>query len=301
MKIPAAAEFTFAWSLRRERCLAACPRGYFLRYYAARGGHERGMTDHRTEQLFLLRSLLSRGAYLQYVINLAMRELFYAPEEFPGTALGAMAAGILRTQFARVLTYGLENGGHGALPAELAETRTRPETLQRELARQLAERCAQLESGGWVEVNAVPRERRRKLDFPLTVHVGELPCHTPMLLAWRHEGTCHFVEGTYGVPAGEAAELTALLHRYCAMEMPGGDAGRVRSLAFDAGGRLTEFGAQLEPGRALRRLRRGAGRLAVFRSGDGTWREEAFPPRPESCGSCALRPACEAEKYAPGY
>ena len=98
-------------------------------------------------------------------------------------------------------------------------------------------------------------------------------------------------EGVSQVPEGEAAELTALLHRYHALTAPGADAGKVRSLGFDKEGKLVEFGSALEPGRALRRLRDG---FAQLRLESEVWREEDFPPKTENCSGCVFKPECDA-------
>lgn len=300
MKSVGAGAFVAAWSLRREREFDFCPRGYFLRYYAARGGHEPETADRRTRSLYRLRGMISREPYLQRVTDLAMRELFYAPEEAAPPPLAIAAVRRFREEFKTMLIG--DNGIGRRLPMldEVASPALRPEKLRRELEEQLRVRCAELERGDWPRVLAIPPSHRRYFKAPLELNVGEVCCHTPAILSWQTEGVLKIVEGTAVPPAGEAAELTALLHRCHALAVPGADAGRVRSLCFDGRGKLVEFGAGLEPGRALRRLRDGFARLRSYGGGE-IWREEDFPPETKNCRGCVFRPECDAEKSAAGY
>lgn len=290
-------KFVPAWSLRREREFDFCPRGYYLRYYAARGGHEAETADRRTRNLYRLRDRIGREAYLQRIVNAAMRELFYAPESAPRRTLVGTAVKLLREELGAMLTGRLGIRSHIPILSDLADPDLNTERLRRELEEKLRARCSLLSSGGWAEVIAIIPARRRMVASPLEVRVGELCCHTPAILAWQLDGFYHLVEGTARPPEGEAAELTALLHRYHALRVPGADAGRVRSLAFDDEGKLVEFGSDLEPGRALRRLREGFSRLRVSGS---EWHAEDFPPNFDRCDRCVFQPECGAEKSASG-
>ena len=193
-----------------------------------------------------------------------------------------------------------DNGIGRRLPmlAELTDPALRPERLRRELEAELRARCGALVRGDWPRVMEIFPAHRRDFSSPLEVHAGEVVCHTPAVLAWQTHGILNIVEGVSRVPEGEAAQLTALLHRCHALTVPGADAGKVRSLCFDERGKLVEFGSGLEPGRALRRLRDGFARL---RPESAVWREEDFPPKSENCRSCVFEPACDAEKSASGY
>ena len=284
--------FAAAWSLRREREFEFCPRGYFLRYYAARGGHEPETADRRTRSLYRLRGLIRREAYLQRLVNDAMREIFYAPEELSPPPLFLAAVRRLREEFTAMLTGDTAVRGRLPMLGEFDDPALRPERLRRELEEQLNSRCADLERGDWPRVLAVPPSHRRYFKYPLELHVGEVLCHTPAVLAWQTHGVFNVVEGVARPPEGEAAELTALLHRYHALGTPGADAGRVRSLGFDDRGRLVEFGTALEPGRALKRLRDGFGKLRP--PVGGVWSEAHFPPRLRNCRDCVFRSECDA-------
>ena len=89
----------FAWSLRRQREFDTCPRSFYYRYYGARGGHEADVADHRTRRLYLCRDLMDRELYLQRVVNMAMRNAFYAAENEPFASLAQRAERILRREF----------------------------------------------------------------------------------------------------------------------------------------------------------------------------------------------------------
>ena len=281
----------FAWSLRRQRELEKCPRSFYYRYYGARGGHEAGVADRRTRRLSLCRDRVSREQYLQRVIDLAMRESFYAPEGAPFASLFQRAERILRREF-DIMLLGGDNGAsrHQPMLEEVADPALRPEALLRELCAQLEERCKVLMKGDWERVTRVPAPCRRHLPEVVEVHVGELVCHAPVALMWQERGTTFLVEGVRRVPEGDAAELAALLHRYYALSLPGADAGKVASLAFDEKGKLTEFGAGLEVSRALRKLRAGADRLGEFHG----LPEAAYPRNPEACAKCFFRRECAA-------
>lgn len=294
-------KFAASWSLRREREYDFCPRGYYLRYYAARGGHEPDVADRRTRVLYRLRDLIRREAYLQRIVNSAMREVFYAPEEPAVPSLSSTAVRRLREEFATMLSGDTGIGRRLPMLDELTAAAVRPERLRRELEEALRARCVLLERGDWPRILAVPRPCRRFFSAPLELYVGEVRCHTPAVLAWQQGGVLNFVEGVARMPEGEAAELTALLHRCHALAAPGADAGHVRSLCFDDRGRLAEFGSDLEPGRALRRLRDGFARLRPRPGNDGSWHASAFPPKLKNCPECVFRPECGAEKSAGRY
>lgn len=278
----------FAWSLRRQREFDKCPRSFYYRYYGARGGHEAQVADHRTRRLYLCRDLLNRDVYLQRVIDLAMRHSFRAPEDAPFATLFQYAERILRREF-DVMLLG-DNGANPHLPMleEIADPALRPEALLSELRSRLEERCRVLMRGDWDTVAHVPAPCRRHLPEVVEVHIGELTCHAPVALMWQKCGTTFLVEGVRRVPEGDAAELAALLHRYYVLSLPGGDAGKVVSLAFDDAGKLTEFGADLEVSAALRKLRAGADRLAAFHD----LPEAAYPMNVESCEKCFFRREC---------
>ena len=278
----------FAWSLRRQREFEKCPRSFYYRYYGARGGHEARVADRRTRRLYLCRDLVNRDQYLQRVVNLAMRNAFYAPENAPFSSLFQHAERILRREF-DVMLLG-DDGANRHLPMleEIADPALRPEALLGELRSKLEERCRTLMRSDWERVSRVPAACRRHLPEVVEVHVGELLCHAPVALMWQRCDTTFLVEGVRRVPAGDAAELAALLHRYLVLALPGGDVGKTVSLAFDEEGKLTEFGAELEASRTLRKLRAGADRLAEFHD----LPEEAYPRNPEACAECFFRREC---------
>ena len=278
----------FAWSLRRQREFDKCPRSFYYRYYGARGGHEADVADHRTRRLYLCRDLMDRELYLQRVIDMAMRNAFYAAEDAPFSSLFQHAERILRREFGIMLLGNFGPNRHQPLLEEIADPELRPDALLAELRSKLEERCRELMNGDWEVVTHVPAPCRRHLPEVVEVHVGELVCHAPVALMWQERGTTCLVEGVRRVPAGDAAELAALLHRYYVLSLPGSDAGKVVSLAFDDAGKLTEFGANLEVSAALRKLRSGADRLARFHD----LPEEAYPVNSGSCEKCFFRREC---------
>ena len=278
----------FAWSLRRQREFDKCPRSFYYRYYGARGGHEAQVADRRIRRLYLCRDLMDRELYLQRVVNMAMRSAFHAPEDAPFSSLFQHAERILRREFEVMLLGDTGASRHQPMLEEIADPALRPEALLAELRSRLEERCKTLMRGDWETVARVPAPCRRHLPEVVEVHVGELVCHAPVALMWQQRGTTFIVEGVRRVPAGDAAELAALLHRYYVLSLPGADAGKVVSLAFDDAGKLTEFGADLEASAALRKLRAGADRLAEFHD-----RPEAeYPMNLESCERCFFRREC---------
>lgn len=293
-------DFVPAWSLRREREYDFCPRGYFLRYYAARGGHDTATADRRTRSLYFLRSLISKDVYLQALINNAMRQIFYSPPDMPERTLFQVAAGNLRRELASMIVG--DNGIGKRLPVLEDVTRSdlRPERLRRELESALKSRCAVLEAGDWKKVLSVPRTGRLHLAQPFTVYLGELACYSPAILSWQDSGYFCILEGLRHLPEGENAELTALLHRYHVLATPGMDAGKVHSYAFDDEGKLTEFGSDISPSQLIRRVVTGAAKIIPRRAMDGRWHEVSFPPEPSKCPSCVFRSECDAEKYESG-
>ena len=278
----------FAWSLRRQREFEKCPRSFYYRYYGARGGHEAQAADFRTRRLYLCRDLVTREQYLQRVVDLAMRNSFYAPENAPFATLFQHAERILRREFNIMLLGDDGASRHQPMLEEIADPKLRPEALFQELRSRLEERCKVLMSGDWERVARVPAACRRHLPEVVEIHVGELLCHAPVALMWQERGTTFLVEGVRRVPEGDAAELAALLHRYHVLALPGSDAGKTVSLAFDGDGRLTEFGSGLEVSRALRKLRAGADRLGAFHG----LPEEAYPRNTEACATCFFRREC---------
>ena len=278
----------FAWSLRRQREFDKCPRSFYYRYYGARGGHEAQVADFRTRRLYLCRDRLTDDLYLQRVVNMAMRERFRAAEDAPFASLFQQAERILRREFP-VMLLG-DDGINRHLPVleRIADPALRPEALLLELRAKLEERCKVLMRGDWQKVAQIPAPCRRHLPEAVEIRVGELLCHAPVALMWQQCGTTFFVEGVRRVPAGDDAALAALLHRYYALSLPGTDAGKVVSLAFDDAGKLAEFGAELEVSAALRKLRAGADRLAEFHD----LPEAAYPRNTEACAKCFFRREC---------
>ena len=278
----------FAWSLRRQREFDKCPRSFYYRYYGARGGHEADVADRRTRRLYLCREHLNCEQYLQRVVNLAMRERFYAPEDAPFATLFQQAERILRREFEIMLTGARDANRRLPMLEEIADPALRPETLRSELLGKLEARCRELMDGDWETVANVPAPCRRHLPEVVEIRVGELVCHAPVVLSWQKNGTTFLVEGVRHVPEGDAAELAALLHRYFVLSLPGADAGKTVSLAFDDAGKLAEFGADLEVSSALRKLRAGADRLAAFHD----LPEETYPMNKEACEGCFFRREC---------
>jgi len=275
-----------AWSLRREREFEFCPFGYYLRYYGAKGGHDAATAPKPVRRLYLLCDILGRGAYLQRVLNFSMRELFYAPEDEKPETLFRVARRRLRAELKSMFVGESGIGPHLPMLAEILDPALRPDPLRDALELELEARCAALEAGDWPRVLAVPAAHRRRYPAPLEVRAAGVKCHAPALLMWLRSGVLNVVEGVRKVPEGEAAELASLLHRCHALDVPGADVTRIRSLAFDEAGALTEFGPPRSVTRSLRRIRAGAEKLrrAVETA--------ELTPRRENCSRCVFRTVC---------
>lgn len=122
-----AAEFTFSWSLRRQRCGTAAARKYFLHYYAARGGHDPD-SGGELRRIHEMRSLLSERAYLHRLIAAELRRRFYRPHEEEDAELPDSEAGPYGAVSGR-LRPGIPPGCSGTNSAPTMRTRCSPRSI----------------------------------------------------------------------------------------------------------------------------------------------------------------------------
>ncbi len=285
-----AADYPLSWSARRRRLWRACPRRYFLHYYAARGGHDPD-ASRRSRELHLAKSLHTADSYLRTLLNNTMRSLFYRrnEEEDQGETPGltALSAARFHRDFDRMLLGEWRFDHQKPMLRELLEPGASAEALRRELERELRRRAAALEGNAWGHLVAAEFTRRRPVESPQEIRVNELACYAVPVLALTSSGEFWVVEGTGGDPGAGVA----LLHKFFAWNRYRRPPERVRSFYFEAGtGDFAEFGRDLNLGMALADLRDDLTEMAAKVRPDGTLAEEDFASNPNHCPLCAFFP-----------
>lgn len=78
----------FSWSISRNKIYESCRRAYYLRYYAALGGHEQYSGEERP-LLYRLKNLRSPDAWLKEIFAESLRETFHQGQFFPTSSEAA--------------------------------------------------------------------------------------------------------------------------------------------------------------------------------------------------------------------
>ncbi len=283
-----ATETEFCWTVRRRRYWRTCRRKYFLHYYASQGGFD-PYAPRSARELYAVKKGISLDSYVRRLVNLAIRECFYAPvdEEMPETPpeLFPVAAHRAGWEFQQML-----EGKTPLVLWELLQGDSSPAAIHREMMEKLDAFCNQVTCNAWETLAAIPPCDRRPVASPLALAIAELKCYLVPVIAMRRAGEIWMLEGAGEADAGNEI---AVLGKFAAAQLWGTPPQQVRSfiLAGDDGV-FTEVGADADVSEVLRGIRRDVGEMCQMIGDDGSVREEDFPADAKMCGSCVFRAFC---------
>ena len=284
-------EFEFCWTPKRRRLWRQCRRKYFYHYYGARGGHEVSAPDF-IRTIYIAKCALPLPAYLRRVIDLAIREIFYAPPDagLEKLTLSAAAFRIAEREF-RQFFFGSENPKYFC---EDWRDGGKPGTLFDEMCSALEKCCAEFERGAWSRLADTAPECRRYLESPLVLNVGELKCAIVPLIALRQAADLWLIDG--GGTPDDGDEISALARfaffnrcqippeRVKTFVIPNDDPGAFLQVGQDADFSTVFAGIKLDVDDML----------GVIRP-DGTIDEADFTCNTSECGDCPFRALCSRE------
>ncbi len=292
----------FSWSLRRRRMWNRCRREYFLHYYAARGGHDPLDAAPGTAAVHAARNRMDSERYLARLLNLTIREAFYAPvpdgDEPPPPRISAVVRAQARfeREFGFMLVGAPERDHRLPMLTELLRPGNRPAEIAAALRSRIAALGRKAEAGALGEFRDIPTECRRRIASPCEVRIGELSAYCAPLLAYSDAGTFVVVER---FPGADGAEEIAILHKFFAMNAFHAAPEKVRTRFFDAENGVCRDGAsEISVSAALRRIRGDVTRMLGALRPDGTAFAEAFPASASTtaCPSCRFRGICRAAR-----
>lgn len=292
-------EIPFSWSARRVARFEACPRGYFLHYYAARGGHDEN-ADPELRQLHLLKSLLPQTVYRHELLIGELRRAFYAADgDLPeaNDPAAAIRGAVIRrfTRERRGMLLGAFLSDHRQ--PMIAELYGAPDDWQELLARLDAGLRELLTRPGLsatiARLFAVAPLRRVRLPRPLPVQLNDLTLYGAPALAWRDGARLHIAE--FGAERHEKSDEQLFLHKYYALLELKIPPERVSSWQWNqVSGELEIMpDAGLQVSAVIDRIVADAERLTAPVRPDGSLVESDFPPRRENCECCNFRTYCE--------
>ncbi len=287
-----AADAEFFWTARRRRYWRTCRRKYFLYYYAAQGGAD-PFAPRALRELYALKKAISLDAYVRRLVNLALRECFYAPvdEEMPETPLSEIfpvAARRAGWEFQQML--------EGKTPLrllELLQEKSSPTEIHRQMMEKLDFFCHQVTRNVWQSLAAIPPCDRRPIESPLALSIAELKCFLVPVIAVHRAGDIWLLESTGERDAGNEI---AVLGKFAAAQRWGTLPQQVRSFILQGDeGLFAEVGADADVSEVLRGIRRDVGEMCQAIGEDGFVREENFPADTTACEGCRFRTFCRRQ------
>ena len=281
-------EFEFCWTTRRRHLWQQCRRKYFYHYYGARGGHEPAAPEF-IRALYVAKRALPLPAYLRRVINLAIREIFYAPldTELEKATLSAAAFRIAEREFKQFF-FGAE------LPKAFCDNWRdggRPGDLFDEMCAALEKCCTQFEQGAWSRLTDTAPECRRYLESPFVLNIGELKCAIVPLILLRQAAELWLIDGSGTSDHGD--EISALA-RFAFFNSYHIAPERVKTFIIpnDAPGTFLQVGPDADFSTVFAGIKADVNDMLGVIRPDGMIDEADFPCDVAQCDNCPFRSLC---------
>lgn len=288
-----ASEFEFCWTPRRRRLWRQCLRKYFYYYYGARGGNLEN-APRKIRDLYFAKITLPMIAYLRRAVNLAIREIFYAPLEADAKddaismELAETVFKIIQREFRQYLSG---NDCPKVICSDWLDESVKPGYLFDDMCDKANQMCAALENGAWGQLKNIEFACRRYVESPLILNIGELKCAITSLVAFRQSADFWLIEaGGTEVDGDEFAALArfAFFNRWQIRP----EQIKTFILKSDESGSFVQVGADADFSEVFSEIRKDVDAMLGMIRSDGTLVEEDFPCNTSECENCSFRLIC---------
>lgn len=280
-------DIPFGWSLRREWWWRFCQRAAFLRYYAARGGHDADTATPERRRIHYCKQLTTVESYVVGLLTSTFLELGSRPP----TAWGP----IVWRRFARErvwMTTGACELDHAKpMLQELYLKQDAPEKIWERLETMLRDALTGFQACGELKtLSCRPFVQRFAEPEPVEINALDVPIWSAPLFGWRAGGRAAIYQLMLREPDEATCAKLLLLHKYYTigkLRMPP-ERTESRLLFPDRPSRKLDP-MQLNLSAAIESLSDAVGAMRL------TAREyfpTEFPANPDSCPACPFQFLC---------